>query len=108
MKKFIATSGMLSYILLVNAGVLNAQVLSDVTIPDTERVIPSHSIRHQNNFDEKLSRIALKLGLDPEELAQEASSGKTIQQILKDHGIKKGDIAAVLGNHRSGRHHKNK
>lgn len=101
MKKFLATSGMLTYMLLINAGITSAQDISTITVNDTVEQPRQSSVRHESGFDKKITTIANKLNLDPEELKRDAKKGKTIRQILKAHGVKTTEINRVLGNKRS-------
>lgn len=96
MKKILVTSGMLTYMLLVNAGLASAHYAPDVT----EYKHKYESVKHEKNREEKLARLALKLGLDPDELQKDINSKKTIKQILKSHGITKNQLQEVMGNKR--------
>ena len=103
MKKFLATSSMLTYMLLVNAGITSAQDIGTITVNDTVEQPRQSNVRHEAGFDKKVTVIANKLNLDPEELKQDAKKGKTIKQILKSRGIPNDKIQQVLGNKRSKR-----
>ncbi len=51
---------------------------------------------HRWNSHTKAGNLAVQLGLDPAEVKAEIKSGKTLKQILQDHGIVPGQIQAAL------------
>ncbi len=51
---------------------------------------------HRWNSHTKAGNLAVQLGLDPQEVKAEIKSGKSVKQILQDHGIVPGQIQAAL------------
>lgn len=102
MKKILVTGGMLTYMLLVNAGVASVYAAPDLSDHD-RRSGHYESARHQKNMEAKLVRLANKLGLDPDLLQDDINSNKSIKEILKSHGITKQQLKEVMGNRRHGR-----
>ncbi len=104
MKKILVTGGLLTYMLLVNSGVVaTAAMLPDITASETVES-PKGSIRHEKNFEKKISVLAAKLGLDADEVASDVASNLTLKEILKKHGITKSQLNKVMGNKRP--HHR--
>lgn len=106
-KKLIATGSIVTTMLMVNAGIASAQYIPDIAATDTT-VPPRQSFGHEKRFEDKLSFLALKAGLDPETLSS-TDSRTTIKQLLKDHGITDDELQQVFGNRhgrtKNGRHH---
>ncbi len=51
---------------------------------------------HRWNSDAKAGNLAVQLGLDRQKIKQEIKSGKTMKQVLQDHGIVPGQIQKAL------------
>ncbi len=51
---------------------------------------------HRWNSDTKARGLAMQLGLDKEKIKQEIKSGKTMKQILQEHGIVPGQLQKAL------------
>lgn len=50
-----------------------------------------HMMRRWNS-DTKAANLAVQLGLDPTDVKAEIKSGKTLKQVLQDHGIVPGQL----------------
>lgn len=105
MKKILVTGGMLTYMVLFNAGITSAQILPDINASELQTPTTQQTIRRENNFEAKITSLALKLGIDPDDLADDIKSGKSTKEILKKHGITKSQLNRVLGGKRSSARH---
>ncbi len=94
MKKILVAGGMLTYMLMVNAGF----AASSPDIAQYEKIESTANVRHQKNMEMKLGRLADKLGIDPEELR--GSSKKTIKEMLKGR-VTKRQLNHIMGHRHS-------
>lgn len=101
MKKILVTGGMLTYMILFNAGITQAALLPDITTNELDRTSSSERMSHEKHFEAKIARLATKLNLDPDQLALDIKSGKSTKDILKKHGITKNQLREVMGKKRS-------
>lgn len=91
MKKILATGGMLAYMLWFNSTGAMAATLPEIIATDIDHG-PKYHTRAAKYAEKKLERLAQKFHLDPEELAADLDSGKSIKEILKKHGITKNQL----------------
>ena|SRR3989338_4947386 len=88
------------------AGLLIAGTASNV-FADTTDYSPSSTyeqnagetgmhMMHRWNSDTKAGTLAVQLGLNKEKIKQEIKSGKTVKQILQEHGIVPGQLQKAL------------
>lgn len=97
MKKILITGGMLTYMMMFNAGITSAALLPDITASELQTSTTQESIRHEKNFEAKIVRIATKLGIDPDLIARDIKSNKSTKDILQKYGITKRQLNSVLG-----------
>lgn len=82
-----ASGGLLAGVLLAGAGTAYADT-ADYSLSATATAAPSgmHLTRRWNS-DAKVGGLASSLGLDKREIQQELKEGKSLKQILQEHGI---------------------
>jgi hypothetical protein len=97
MKKILVTGGMLTYMVLFNAGISSAQMLPEVSATEIQASSSQESIGHENNFEAKITRLALRLNINPDDLIEDIASHKSTKEILKKHGITKSQLSSVFG-----------
>jgi hypothetical protein len=89
-----ASKGILAGIMIVGANTTFAQATTDYTPQYAQSEGKSggmHMMRQFNSFP-KVNALAGQLGLDSNEIKQELKSGKTVKQILQEHGIAMNEI----------------
>jgi microsomal dipeptidase-like Zn-dependent dipeptidase len=99
MKKIIATSGLLAYMLYFNSTGAVAAAMPEITPSDLQTTKYQHSsARHEKNFLSRMERLADKFGIDQVALARDIDSGMSSKQILKKYGISKNQLREIVGN----------
>lgn len=89
---------MLTYMFLFNSGIAGAHNLPDVNASEiglSRNNTTEEKEKHAKNFETKISRLADKLGLDPEAIKADADAGKTVKEILKKYGITKNQLKEI-------------
>ncbi len=90
-----ASSGIVAGMILMGSGNTALAETSDLSIPSyTEATGASgvHMMRRLGGGGKKAGALAGTLGLDKEEVKKELFSGKTMKQILQEHGIVPGEL----------------
>lgn len=105
MKKILVTGGMLTYMVLFNAGITSAQNLPDINASDLQSRTSEQNIRREKQVESKITNLAIKLGVDPEILINDINSGKSTKDILKKHGISSKKLKNVLNKKRARKHY---
>lgn len=99
-----ASSSIVAGLLIVGANPAFADTTADY-VPATfeQSTGDPHTGMHMMrswNSDAKVGKLALQLGLDPEEVKQEIKSGKTVKQILQDNGIVPGQLQKAFSSNK--------
>lgn len=108
MKKILVTGGMLTYVMLFNAGMTSAQNLPDIYASDFQSQTSEQSMRKEDNLENKITEIALRLGMNPDELREDIKSNKPKKEILKKHGISDKKVKNVLHKNKFLKNHQKK
>jgi len=83
-----ARGGILTSMMLVGAASASAQTVADYASPvQTSRNTSGMHMMHRYNSKTKVSALVRGLGLSKETVRGELATGKTIKQILQEHGI---------------------
>lgn len=97
-----ASSSIVAGLMIVGANPAFADTTADYVPASFEQStggLGMHMMRSWNS-DAKAGKLALQLGLDPEEVKQEIKSGKTLKQILQDNGIVPGQLQKAFSSNR--------
>jgi|GEM_PF-3671595 len=97
MKKILATGAVLAYIAWFNSTGAVAATLPEIAVTDIQGPKHHQNARQKKGAEDKIIRLADKLGLDADELERDLTSQKSLKQILKKHGITKNQLRQVLG-----------
>jgi len=82
-----ASTGILAGMIFVAGNTVFADT-NDLTTPQSGSPAPSGMhFMHRFNSTTKAGSLATALGLDKTQIKQELKSGKTMKQILQEHGI---------------------
>jgi hypothetical protein len=101
-----ASGGLLAGVLLAGAGTAYAES-ADYAAPQASiasTTIPGMHMMRRWNSGAKAGGLAAKLGLDKAEMRQEMKSGKTLKQILQEHGIVPDQLYKAFSTHPGGKH----
>lgn len=83
-----ARGGILTSMMLMGAASASAQTVTNYTSPvQSSRNTSGMHMMHRYNSKTKVSALVRGLGLSKESVRSELASGKTIKQILQEHGI---------------------
>src|SRR4051812_39327131 len=82
-----ARGGIVASMILVGAGTAFAQTAPDHRPSETSRTISGMHTMHRFNSRAKVGAVVKSLGLSRAAIKQELKDGKTIKQILQEHGI---------------------
>jgi hypothetical protein len=93
-----ASTGIVAGMLLVGT--------ANTAFAETDYKVPAYSqnatvsgmhMMHRWNSKTKINSLASHLGLDQSEIQSELKAGKTLKQILQEHGIVPGQLGAAYG-----------
>ncbi len=91
MKKIIATSGLLAYILYFNSTGAIAAAMPEIVATDVVQ-----GPKYHQNSTSRFERLTHKLGIDPAEFAKDLALGKSPKEIMKKYSITKNQFRELI------------
>ncbi len=95
-----AGSGMVAGMLFIGGNTALAES-RELQTPSYSRTVSGMHLMHKWSSPGNASSLGGYLGLTKEEIKQELKSGKTMKQIMQEHGLTPNDLGSVFGKRNS-------
>lgn len=92
-----ASTGIVATMLLLGGNVALAETVDQAQQTSVSKTSQGMHMMHRWNSNTKASTLASQLGINKDVIKQELQSGKTLKQVLQEHGIVPGQLQKAFG-----------